>query len=322
MSLAKTRVVTLGEAMLRFTVRPGFDIAFAERFDVHVAGAEANFAAAVAALGAEPVWLSRLPRNFLGRLVLSTLRRHGVDTSHVVAAEGGRVGVYYTNPLPMPGGFDVVYDRADTTFTKFRAEDFEETILDGADLVHATGITLAVGRNAQELLNRVVKAAEARRVPVSFDVNYRSALWQPSSAREAVSAILPHTDVLICSMADARLLFGAGVQEPAVLARELHEAHGLEAVALTLGAAGCIAYDGQDVVERNSIPTPVRDRIGRGDAFAAGFVLGWLRSGIREGADLGVAAGAAAQTTMGDLPRFTEQDLRRLLDGSAQQVFR
>ena len=114
--MPRFQVVTLGEAMLRLSVRPGERIEDAPAFDVHVAGSEANVAYALARMGLRAAWASSLPPNPLGERIASTLRSGGVDVAPLVWADRGRVGTYFVQLGSPPRPTTVTYDRVGSTF--------------------------------------------------------------------------------------------------------------------------------------------------------------------------------------------------------------
>jgi len=206
--LPKRQLVTLGEAMLRLSVRPGDRIEDAPAFDVHVGGSEANVAYAAARVGVRAAWTSVLPDNPLGHRVATTLGAGGVDTSLVRWKAGGRLGLYFVELGAAPRPISVTYDRAASTMALASTSDFDWPAVVDAQVLHVSGITLGLSASCRELAKHAMQEARRAGATVTFDVNYRQKLWDRKAAAAAVREVAPLIDVLICTQEDARDLFG------------------------------------------------------------------------------------------------------------------
>ncbi|MBI4277555.1 MAG: sugar kinase [Armatimonadetes bacterium] len=313
-------VVTLGEAMLRLSPEGGRPLEQAERLAVYAAGAEANVAVALARLGVRVGWVSRLVDNALGRKIAGELRRHGVDVSRVVWTPEGRVGVYFVELAVPPRESYIIYDRRGSAITQIAAEEVDWGYVRRAALLHTTGITLALGEPCRRLVARAVEEVKQAGGQVALDVNYRARLWSPEEARRALDAVLPEVDVLQCAEEDARQVLGlAG--DPEQMVEAARSRYGCAVVALTLGAKGAVASDGQ-VRTHPALGGQVVDPVGRGDAFAAGFLFGYLEGDIDRALAYGTALAAFKQTYHGDFLWATHEDLRRALGGPPGDIRR
>jgi len=137
-------VVCLGESMIRLSTDWDIPLETARSLRLHVAGAESNVAVALARIGRPTRWISALPRNALGRFVATQIRGHGVDVDHVYWTDAGRVGLYFTELGGSPRGTDVIYDRQESSFATCSPDAIDWSALDGANLLHLTGITPAL----------------------------------------------------------------------------------------------------------------------------------------------------------------------------------
>jgi 2-dehydro-3-deoxygluconokinase len=314
-------VVGIGETLVRLTPTPGETLETASLCTVHVGGAEANVCAALASLGVETAWISRLPANPLGRRIAETLRGAGVNTDGVLWATDGGAGVMFLQPGAAPRAAELLYYRRDSAFAAIDAEAVRWPLLDGARVVHLTGITPALGPKPHALVVRAIAEARRRGALVSFDVNYRATLWPPSAARDTLTALLEGVDLVFVNDRDARGVFGME-GTPETVARTLRERFRCRVLVLTCGGEGAVSADGETVARRAAVPAQVVDRIGRGDAFAAGFLYGYLARGTAEGLRCGVALAALKQTYAGDLCRATLRDLEAVLAGWDQTLRR
>jgi len=314
-------VSTLGEAMLRLSVRPGDRLLDAPAYQVHVAGSEANVAYALAQVGARSAWTSVLPRNRLAERIAGTLRAGGVDLSGVVWTDSGRVGTYFVELATEPRGPSVVYDRAGSAICAAAPDLFDWDLVCAARVVHVSGITFGLSPGMLEVSRRAIAEARRRGCRVSLDVNYRTLLWPPAAAAAALREQRGACDLVICTAEDARDVFGLQ-GEPEDLARGLQSELECPAVALTLGAEGAALAEGGSVMRRSAFRVQAVDRIGTGDAFAAGLLWGWLEDSLPMGLDRGVAMAALKMTLHGDLFTLGADDVHRLLEGEQRRVRR
>ena len=307
-------VVGIGEALVRLAPSAGETLESAAVFTVHVGGAEANVCADLAHLGVATAWISRLPANPLGRRVAEAVRAAGVDTDGVLWAPEGSAGLMFLQPGAAPRAGEVLYYRRQSAFASIDPDAVAWSRLDGARVVHLTGITPALGERPRDLVTRVVAEAKARQLLISFDVNYRATLWSPAAARETLGPLLSGLDIVFVNDRDARTVFemrGA----PDAVARALRDRLRCRVLVLTCGDAGAVAADAETVVRQPAFRADVVDRIGRGDAFAAGFLYGYLARGTSDGLRYGAALAALKQTYSGDFCRATTRDVEAVLRG-------
>jgi 2-dehydro-3-deoxygluconokinase len=314
--LATRQLVTLGEAMLRLSVRPGELLEDAPAFDVHVGGSEANVAYAAARVGLRAAWVSALPDNVLGRRVARTLAAGGVDTSLVRWEKAGRLGLFFLELGVAPRPTEVLYDRANSTMALASAGEFDLEALADTQFLHVSGITLALSDSSRELTRRAMAHAKKRGASVTMDVNYRQRLWSRVAAADAIRGVTPHVDVLVCTAEDGRDLFGA--DDPSVLQAAL----GVATVVVTRGAQGAIASHDGTTVERGGHAVDMVDRIGAGDAFTAGLLWGLLDGSLELGLERGLAMSALKMTLRGDLFGFDADDVAALMAKDRREVGR
>ncbi len=197
-------LITLGEVLLRLAVPSPARFESARALDVQIGGAEANVAAACARLGLRTAWISALPDNPWGERVRRELTSHGVDCAYVKILPGTRLGVYFLEYGVAPRPVHVLYDRRDSAFSHLTADAIDWEPVRRARLVHVSGITPALGRQARMLVERIFDEATA----VSFDINYRSTLWAPAEARAFAEAVLPRARFVFLGRTEAHTVFG------------------------------------------------------------------------------------------------------------------
>jgi len=262
-------------------------------------------------------------------------RANGVDTSgiHWVEEHEGRTGVYFLEEGVDPRPSAVTYDRKNTAIANVKPGTFDwEVLLDGAGALHVSGITLAVSPGARAEAMEAVRVANEKRVPVSFDLNYRSKLWSEVEAREAFSEIIPRVDILFASRSGLATFFDIEGTHEEVL-REAIRKLGVAAVTLTrkrakgarrlkimsmaLGKSGVLATTDWRSIE-------VVDRLGGGDAYAAGFLDGYLENPeqLSRAIALGNAASALKHTMPGDFLSATREEIEAVVEGSSDVLQR
>jgi 2-dehydro-3-deoxygluconokinase len=314
-------VVTIGETMLRFTPEGGRTLEQAISFRVDAGGAESNVAIALSRLGFKAAWISRLPDNPLGRRLATQIRAHGVDVSRVLWTEEGRVGVWYFEPPVPPRPGYAYYDRAYSAFSQTNPDLVDWDFVRSARWLHLTGITPALSSSCRTLIERALQEIDRDNTTISFDVNYRSRLWRPTLAREVLTPLLSGVHIVICSLQDARVVFGED-DDPSKIVRNWQKRFGSKVVIITAGDRGAVAYDGEIHVEEHRYPATLLDPLGAGDAFAAGFIAGYLEGGTAKGLQWAAAMAALKQSYLGDFVWCTRQELEHLISGGTEDIFR
>ncbi len=339
-----TRVVTLGEIMLRLKAPNQERLFQSPLLEATFGGGEANVAVSLAQFGLDAAFVTVVPANPIGDACLAELRRHGVDVSRVVRG-GARLGVYYLENGANQRGSLVVYDRGHSAFAAAAPDTFDwDAVFQDAAWFHITGITPAISATAADLAIAAVRAAKARGLTVSCDYNYRGKLWKyGKQAPEVMAALVRHVDVGIANEEDCQEALGitAGAEDwqqdvrsggldlgryEALCRRVFAAFPNLRYQAITLreshsashnGWSACL-YDGAQfrVGPRYEI-THIVDRVGAGDAFAAGLIYGLATALPPEAAlDFAVAASALKHSIPGDLNRVTLAEVRSLMAGN------
>jgi 2-dehydro-3-deoxygluconokinase len=330
---ASGRFLAFGEIMLRLSP-PGRELLLqTPRLDIWVAGAEANVATALARLGHDVGFAGAVPDNDLGRSAIATLRGHAVDTRGI-QLRGERMGLYFVTSGAGMRATEVIYDRAGSAFAEAPADAWDWTaLLDGVDRLHLSGITPALGPVPAQAAIAAAEAATARGIPISFDGNYRAKLWErwDSDPRAILMRLVEHADILFGNHRDIALLLGRDftsggedrrreaadaafaafprLQRIASTARHVEDAdrHRLSA-----------RIDGrEDHAQTEEVTLAgIVDRIGGGDAFAAG-VLHALRQGgdIAAAARTGLALTSLKHSLPGDASLFRQADIDAYLAG-------
>ena len=341
------KLVSFGEIMMRLTP-PGYNrLRQTSSYAVCYGGAESNVACSYACLGGNAFYVTTLPANELGDAVLQMLRGIGVDVSHIRRG-GPRLGVYYLERGTGVRSSQVVYDRAGSSFATAEADTYDwDSALEGADWFFFTGITPALGPQVLRALENALETARRLGVRVACDLNYRSKLWSEAEAGRVMRSLVQSVDLLIANEEHAERILGvpssvdpgflgrgyeaeiAGRRENCTrMARFMCEHYPLQSVALTLRTTlsaeetvtGAVYYDGTCAVHSRDYRLYAADRVGAGDAYAAGLLYSLSRGDSSSQAnDFAAAACALAHTIPGDVSYVTSEEVERLVrDGSSR----
>jgi 2-dehydro-3-deoxygluconokinase len=304
-----TRVVALGEAMIRFTPAPPMRrIEQADSFEALVGGAELNALIAVRRFGLATTWVTRLPDNGLGRLIVAHARRYGVEP-HVRWDPDARVGLYFIDRGVPPRPTQVLYDRSGSGMSRLNPADFDwSALLDTESCLHVTGITPALSDGARLAVVEALDVARSVGAYTSFDVNYRSRLWGVDEARPVLSQLSRGVDFLFASPQDLEAFFDAGT-EPIVAAQRVRDRDGIGTVVITFREeldggriALWVTVVGEETVTSKRGEAVSVDPLGAGDALAGAFLVSAFREGsVATAADLAVRAATFKHTIAGDV---------------------
>jgi 2-dehydro-3-deoxygluconokinase len=317
-------LVGLGEVMLRLAARPPQRLEQASDLDVQVGGTEANVAAACARLGLRTAFISVLPSEHAwGDRTIRELTGHGVDCRGVLRRPGQRMGLYFLEYGMAPRPVRVLYDRRDSAFSRLMPDEVDWSLVRSARLTHLTGVTAALGPNIRDVVRRAIDEATAAGVPVSFDVNYRSRLWSPKEARDFLDEILPRLGYLFIGSDDAATVLELEGTPERVL-EALRRLAPAATIALTLGEAGSAVLTDTGVHRPSRrYRVSVVDRVGAGDAYAAGFLWATLIGrGPQQAVDAATALAALKCTIWGDVPVVTRAELEELLATDSTEIRR
>jgi 2-dehydro-3-deoxygluconokinase len=312
MTVPQFDVTAIGEVMIRLSVPVGERLDRAQPLALHPGGAEANLVGALACVGRRCAWVSGLPNNPLGKLVENHLWLSRVDTAGIVWSEQGRVGTYYLEFATPPRPTQVYYDRADSCAARLRPEQINWDYLLNTRLLHLTGITPALSSSCLEVTQEAVQRAKAAGVAVSFDINYRAKLWSEARAVEVLLPLIQEVDLLFCGQSDAARLFQCtGTAQEIV--RKLADLSQARCVVTSLADEGVIAWDGRDFYHAPARPVQIVDRLGAGDALAAGVIHGWLDDDLDKGVNYGTALAALCLSMHGDTVITTTDEVEAVI---------
>jgi 2-dehydro-3-deoxygluconokinase len=202
------KIITFGEIMLRLAPEGYYRFVQAQTLGATFGGGEANVAISLANFGLDTAFVTKLPRHEIGQAAVNSLRQFGVDTGKIVRG-GDRVGIYYLEKGASQRPSKVIYDRAHSAIADAAVQDFDwNVIFEAAGWFHFTGITPALSDNAAAVTLEACKAAKAKGLTVSCDLNYRKNLWSREKAGQVMGTLMEYVDVCIANEEDAADVFG------------------------------------------------------------------------------------------------------------------
>ena len=318
--------ISLGEVMLRLTPVGKERLCRATVLDSRPGGSELNVMAGISALGLKTAFATKLPINAIRDYITGQMRMLGVDDCYIAddTADGARVGTYYMENGATPRKPSVVYDRKNSSPSRFRAEDLPEWIYTDTRLFHTSGITLALSDEVCAAATAVIKRFKENGAFISFDVNYRANLWGEEKAKAAIEAVLPYIDILFISEESCRRMFGSTGELHDIM-KEFADTYNLQVVATTKRKINSPSshdftselYDAKSGVFYTEEPyrnIEVVDRIGSGDAYVSG-VLYAILSGLtmQQAVEYGNAMAAVKETVAGDLPCTSLREINGII---------
>jgi len=308
------RVVTLGETMALARATEIGSLAHAPTMKLGIGGAESNVAIALARLGVPTSWIGRLGTDSLGDLVVRELLAEGLDV-HAIRDPEAPTGLMLKEHRTA-ASTKVWYYRAGSAGSRLTTDDLPAGLIASSSLLHVTGITAAISQTARDAMHAAIATARDAGVPVSFDLNYRSALWSRGEARVEFERLIRTADIVFGGDDELAIVTGdaAGPEELARRIADLGPGH----VIVKLGAEGCAALVDGVLVQRAAVAVTPVDTVGAGDAFVAGYLAEYLAGASLEvRLETAVTAGAFACLVPGDwegMPRRSELGMLAAVD--------
>jgi len=334
------KYITFGEIMLRLKP-PNWERFFqSPLLEATFGGGEANVAVGLARFGLNVDYVSVIPKNAIGDACIGELRRQGVDTSLIVR-KGNRLGIYFLEAGANQRPSVVIYDRSHSAIAEANPGDINwDKVFDGASWFHISGITPAISLSASELSLEVVKKAKEKGITISCDLNFRKNLWQyGKSAPEVMTELVKYVDIAIGNEEDCQKSLGIkkdiDVESGKFQTEKYRELtdnvlglySNIKKIALTLRESYSADYNGWSAVINNRKEFLVSkkyeihnivDRVGGGDAFAAGLIYGFDNlNSDKEALEFAVAASCLKHSIPGDLPLISVKEVESLVKGAA-----
>ena len=333
-------VVCFGEVMMRLAPPGYYRLGQSGSLNMTFGGAEANVAVSLANYGLDARYVTRLPENPLTEAFEYQMRGFGVDVS-MIAKGGDRMGIYFVEKGASMRPSKVIYDRKYSAIAAAKPGDIDwDKVFEGAEWFHWTGITPALSDTAAALTLEACKAAKAKGITISCDLNYRKNLWTREKAKEVMTELVKYVDVMIANEEDSKDVFGIEAEGTDIetgklseagyrdLAKKLASTFGSKKVAFTLRESfsandnnwSALLYDAASDAAVRSRQYAIRivDRVGGGDSFGGGLIYSMMNGfSDEEAINFAAAASALKHTIEGDFNRVSVKEVRALMGGSA-----
>ncbi len=322
-------IVCFGELLLRLSTTSDKRIVQSTGFNVNYGGAEANVAVSLSSFGMKVTFLTKIPDNEIGTSAKNELNKFGVNTSHIVKG-GDRLGIYFLEVGNASRPSKVIYDRANSSFSKSKFSEFDfENIFKNNDWFHVSGVTAALNENTFESALESLKLAKYMGLTTSLDVNYRAKLWSLGKAQEYIAKLCPYVDVCIgvdptlnIFPSEKNMINGHftvdGFKEVFV---QLKEKYGFKYIATSLrevhssseNSIAALLYDGNEFYQTKKHTFTIADRVGTGDAFAAGLIYGISnKKKLNEIAEFAIASNVYKHSIQGDFSLASVEEIEAL----------
>ncbi len=332
------KVVTFGELMLRLAPEGYLRFVQSDSFEATFGGAEANVAVSLANYGLDAAFVSKLPAHEIGQMAVNSLRKFGVDTSKIVRG-GARVGIYYCEKGASQRPSKVIYDRAYSSIAMAQRSDFDwNAILEGVEWFHFTGITPALSDEMAQITEEACRAAKAKGIKISCDLNYRKKLWSREKAGEVMNKLCHYVDYCIANEEDAKDVFGIEADNSDIyggkldrdgyisVAKKLTDRFGFEGVAITLRESksandndwSAMLYTGGEAYFSKKYSMHIVDRVGGGDSFGGGLIYSLVNGyAPQRTIEFAVAASCLKHAVEGDYNMMSLAEVENLAGGDA-----
>jgi 2-dehydro-3-deoxygluconokinase len=269
-------VLCVGETMAVVTPVKAQALSEAEDCLLGFGGAESNVAAHLAEFGYRSAWASRLGTDPFGDRITEGLAARGVDVSRVIRDKASTTGVYFKDP-DLGRGARTLYYRAGSAASRMSPGDSRSWLLEQTSWIHTSGINPALSSSCSELTEQLLTRAHATGYKVSFDINYRPALWSVGVAGPRLLELAAMATVVFVGLDEAETLWGCATAEDvsALLPAPRH-------VVVKDSAREAVEFvrepgKGRQVFRVPAHRVDVVEAVGAGDAFAAGYLAGLLR---------------------------------------------
>lgn len=330
------KIVTFGEIMLRLETPGHQRYIQAQSLEATFGGGEANVAVSLANYGMRACFVTKLPQNPIADACIANLRKHDVCTKRIVRG-GDRVGIYFVEKGASQRASNVTYDRAHSAISEAVPADFDwDVIFEDTDWFHFTGITPALSDSCAEITLEACKAAKAKGIKVSCDLNFRKKLWSSEKAGRVMGELMKYVDVCIANEEDAEKVFGISASDTNItggalsdegykeVCEKLVDRFGFEKVAITLRESisasennwAALLYDGNDFYKSKKYNMTIIDRVGGGDSFGGGLIYALLSDySMQDTIEFAVAASCLKHTIEGDFNLVTLDEVKTLMKG-------
>lgn len=325
------KIVTFGEVMMRLTPPDYRCFPQTQIVNIFYGGTEANVAVSLANMGCIAYHVTALPDDFTGAAVMGYLKQNNVDTKYI-SRNNHPLGLYFMEEGAVHKSSRIAYNRLNSAFANGNQSDYDwEEILKDADWFHWTGITPAISSNACKALKDALEVCKSKNITVSTDPVYRSNLWlYGSDPVTTLKEMVGLSTVFMGGPEEINMLFHTHfsyddfeiasrylMNEIPSISSVIHKTR--KAKNASWHTIGSMAWDGNRLYESEEIEiTHILDRIGTGDAFAAGLIYGMLNYDWEQALAYANATCALKHVIPGDACLISEKEINAAVASGLQ----
>ena len=326
-----SKVVTFGEILMRITPLGNKKLKQSNQLEYYFGGTEANVAISLSQFGNKTEYITVVSDDFIGRAVKSYLKQLEVDPETIISLNHP-LGLYFLEVGAVMRSSKISYNRAHSAFSKIEPHMINwNTSLEDANWFHWTGITPALTENTYLTLKEGLMKAHEKGIMISADPAYRKDLWNYGrDAKDVLKELMVFSTIFIGGVNEINELLETDFEhtnEDFIEASKLlmQTFPNIKKVAdkrrssLNANWHKIISkmWDGVNFIETKELEiTHIVDRIGTGDAFAAGLIHGLLHYDDLKALEFANAACAIKHTIEGDANLLNEQEVLNVIDGN------
>lgn len=295
----------------------GARLRHASHLNTYVAGAESNVAYSLAYLGHKVEWFGRVGRDPFGARIRDFLNESGIENARVIEDSSRSTGIYFKDHV-RDSSTNIHYYRTGSAASVMSPDDLHHLALGQRKLCHVSGVMAALSTTSYELVQAILSEAKRVNTTISFDVNHRAAMWERGDAAGDLLAIARASDIVFVGRDEAAGLWSTtSVKSVRELLPDVPH------IVVKDAEIGATHFGPDGAVFIPSLPLEVVEPVGAGDAFAAGFLSGWLDEwNPADALRLGhVLAGFTLQGTS-DIPQLPRREEILAVSRSTQAEWR
>lgn len=333
------RVAGFGEIMLRLATNKGAMVSNTNNYNANYGGGEANVLISLSKFGIDTEMITKVSNNDIGEGIISYLNSHKVSTKHVLRSDD-RTGIYFLEVGSGNRASKVIYDRANSAFSNMKVTDLDiEKALEGIDLFHFSGITLALSEEIRKLTMDILKYCKRNNIMVSYDSNYRAKLWTLEEARKATLDILPYVNILSAGILDAENILKMSCEYECKHEKLNYYYNKINndypnikhifsstriVQSVSVNTLQCNYYtDCKLYTSKEYVIDDILDRVGGGDALTAGILYSILNNKEAEYiAEFATASSVLKHSIYGDANLVNVEDVEKLMKNGAGKIDR
>ncbi|WP_343328326.1 sugar kinase [Polaribacter staleyi] len=325
------QIITFGEVLMRISPSGNKKFIQSNQVEFYFGGTELNVGISVSNFGADVKHISCISDDFIGDTAISFLRKFDVSTSAIVRSNRP-LGVYFLEVGAVMRPSSISYNRSHSSFSEIQPEmvDWEKSLKKGK-WFHWTGITPALCKGGYETLKEGLILAQKKGMGISADPTYRSGLWKWGGIpKEILSELVNYSTVFIGGVNEINELldtnFSYSNEDFIEASKQLMEKYPtiekvFDKIRTSINSSWhkirARMWNGKEFQETQDLDiTHIVDRIGTGDAFAAGIIHGLQKFDDFKTMEFGSAACAIKHTYLGDINYANEKEVMSILEGN------